>query len=267
MKRLIVAKILIMGFLFVPAAAYAGFFDDGRPYMASDQWTPYEENGSGTALTDADNRLNWLSDGWNDGHEAFRCYYSQWQFDLDQDFEFQVGYHHGHAGTFIGDDAYIMAGLVSFHPEEGDTEPSYGFSIEAFNNYRTNPPRSKNLYTFYEFGPNGSEELDRERNFNEGVFYAVYSAASDVLELQVWEDGVFYASEDYSGLKSSRGLDELRVYLGGSTSGAELGLGETYLENFQMNVGNGVVPEPLSLSLFLLGAGVVVLRNRRRVIK
>ncbi|MFH1691849.1 MAG: PEP-CTERM sorting domain-containing protein [Candidatus Omnitrophota bacterium] len=261
------AKVLVLGFLLMPAVAYAGFFDDGRWYMASDQWMPYEENASGTSLTDGSDRLNWQSDGWGDGHEAFRCYGSNWQFDLSEDFEFQVGYHHGHVGTFEGDDADIQVGLISFYPELGQTEPVYAFSLDASNNFRADSSYSKNLYTFYEYGPGGFEELDADRFADDGIFYAVYNAESDTLQLQAIEGGAVVAGEDFGGLKSSFGLDELRVFLGGSTTGAALGSGDAYLQNFQMNVGSGVVPEPVSTSLFLLGAGVIGLRRRRKTSK
>jgi len=96
---LMVIALAAINFLLFPAAARAGFFNDGRWYMDSSMWQEWTvwDTENRTALVDSDNRLNITTSGgypsgWADGYEASRYYGSKWTFDLNHDFEFTLSF-------------------------------------------------------------------------------------------------------------------------------------------------------------------------------
>ena len=256
--------------LMTPASAFAGFFDDGRWYMASDQWTTVsddpEDRGS---LTEQGDNLVWnTANSWTDDYYATKVYASKWNFNLENDFQMYVGYHYDHTGVKSNDNAGVMMGLYSWG--EGSEIPEYTFGVIAgnnvFKNFRTGLLASKTI---------GASEItvgsDYSRSWwtrqgTDGYLYMQYNAEDDRLQLATVDSmGDFMdGASEYTGLRETLGLDDLGVYLGGTSQGAQLLKQDAYLKGFGMNT----APEPVSSTLFLLGGAALVARKKlEKIIK
>jgi len=112
----------ILSFLIIPGIANATFFDDGRWYVDFSQWEDYSVGvppfgGTATLVdTPGNDRLDWITSGWTNGQDVFRAKGSKWTFDLNNDFEFTVGVHYNHGGTYETDEGDIGVGIFRFLP-------------------------------------------------------------------------------------------------------------------------------------------------------
>lgn len=274
MSKKIIMGLVIMSFLMLPGIAKADFFNDGRWYMDSSQWeyiTDWDPEGRGS-LVDSDNKLNWITtsddypDGWidDDDYEANRVYGSKWAFDLEDDFEFTVGFHYDHAGTCDTDEGGV--GMVLVYWEGGAEEPSHVFSIDAGNSYWNGS--NKNTFSSDMVTPSTETNSWWKRTDADGMFYARYDADEDRLQFSTlegsyptWED---VGGTSYYGLKNDLEFTQLRLAFTGWSDGAGLGEGNAYLKDFQVHNGT-ITPEPVSSVLFLVGgAFLAALRYKRR---
>lgn len=258
MKYLLVVMVLA-GILFVPSPARADFFNDGRWYMDSSQWELFAvDPANRTSLVDRNNRLEWITTpGQTGAYEATRVYASKWAFDLNYDFEFNVEFHYDHIATqYPNDYGTVGTGLCYGIPLQ--SESSYFFATGASSDvdYFNNPV--KKFWTAKMVPGEPIEEDNWTRTNDSGVLYAYYDSVNDELQFEA-ESGTTI----YTGLKSELGLSRLGVLFAGDSDGASLISGDAYLQNFQLN-GGTMVPEPVSMVLFLSGGAVLAVRRLRR---
>ena len=138
-----------------------------------------------------------------------------WSFDINEDFAMEVDFHYG---SFSDQD-----GWVGITVENAD---SY-FSISAGSD-------SNESYFYYESIVDGNTVFEQEvRDSNDGTLYISYDADSNSLYLShtgygdanayVWQT----APDPLQGQSAN-------VAIGGGSAGAALGLGDAYLDNFEV---------------------------------
>lgn len=258
MKKVRLAVMLLIGFLCMPAVARADFFNDGRWYMDSSQWELIVADPENrTNLIDQNNRLEWITQpGWAHSYEPMRSYTSKWAFDLNYDFEFNVGFYYGHlAAQYPNDYGTVVTGLFFGVPLQPDT---YAFATGASSDvdYNNNPVRK--FWSSNMVPGEAPAEYSWDRSNDSGIFYAYYNSLND--ELQFSAEG---GMATYTGLRNSLGLTQLGVLFAGDSDGASLASGDAYLENFNLVRGT-MTPEPVSCALFLLGGGAMALVRRKK---
>lgn len=264
MKRLFQIKLVVLGFLFMPVTAYAGFFDDGRWYMDSSHWDEVVVGDvSRTNLSDSGDRLNWETSGWTDGQCTARAKIADWAFDLRSDFDFSVNFRYSHTDTYFDDEGGIGVDL------HGDYNPS-GICVSGIYAENWSTSTMKNLFRVdVDAGGAGGQGTWWQRLKDNGMFSAHYDAAQDKLSFcgYEWEGSQMVLSNgmSYYGLRETVGVSALGLVFSGWSQGAGLIAGDAYLENFQVNSGvMTVTPEPVSSVLFLFGAGGLFIRRFRR---
>lgn len=265
MQKLFVIIMLIF-LLVVPSLANAETWSDdfGGNDMNSALWTLYEgSNLEHICLVQEDGRLAWLADGWSTGETADKGYLLKQPFSLDNDFSTKVDFHYSHEGSKSGDNGALEFALFN---QGGSTEvPEYIFSLIVGNFYHIEDGTNQNYFEKYMQTPGtgeGTQILDRD--IPGGTLYARYIAATDKLEYKVEDtDGAVVDSEAFNNFKATFGINTLNLALFGMSEGADLATGEAYMDNFRATA----APEPLSMSLFLFGAGVIGFRKHRKSVK
>ena len=270
MSNKIFIVLILICLLTMPVTVVAGFFDDGRWYMYSSLWEEFadwdsENRGS---LVDNSDRLNWItSPGWTDGYDAERFYRSKWAFDLNSDFEFNVEFHYNYTGTFANDGGSIGMDLVYFK------NGSHHSGMFAENRAWENGGLQTSDVFWGEIDINGvDQDYDWNRTSTDGLLSASYDSINDILRFEAFSKvGNKYTSTgvmEYINFKTDvGGIDQLRLYFGGWSTGAELSDGDAYLKNFNV-VSGTIVPEPVSSILFITGgtllAGRRYLKKRKQ---
>ena len=254
--------------------AYAGFFDDGRDYMASDQWqeiTAFDPNDR-MSIIDFGTRLEYRASSVS-GEEPFRAYASKWYFNLDQDFTTRVRYFYAHAGTEENDTGgldLIAYNFDSFNSTIQSGLPPQHFSVSAENAMWDINGTLYNKYRYYAGANTDSSTPDAEveaswrRGTSQGFLEIQYDQSEDELWMAASEydsmSNVYLpvGSFEYDNI-SDLGIEKMGIVLGGRSDGAVLSSSEAYFSDFSVETGDPVVtPEPLSSILFLIGgAGFV----------
>ncbi|MFH1691850.1 MAG: hypothetical protein ABIC68_04700, partial [Candidatus Omnitrophota bacterium] len=254
MKKLGFVAFLWVGlFLLSGASVYAqnvsDDFNDG--VMNSSLWQELSEGAHAADVTMAETgqHLQWTSSSFSDGEFGDKGYISKWSFDLDYDFETSVDFHYSHEGTSLYDYGAVQVSL--FNMGSGVEEPDYTFSMAAGNIYEGGS--NYDLFVKYISAPGWTEEPSVvPRTVDSGKFVAYYSAQEDTLYARILDsDGGLIGEDGFENFRATFGLDSLGVAIIGGSGGAALASGEAYMDNFNATA----APEPVSTSLFLLGAG------------
>lgn len=264
MKKLSMAVFLSAGLLLLAGvSAYAqnvsDDFNDG--VMNGSIWSEISGGTHASDLTmdEKEQYLQWTSSAFADGEMGYKGYVSNWAFDLDYDFETSVEFHYSHEGSSLSDYGAVQISL--FNMGEGIGEPDYSFSMAAGNLYVQGA--NHDYFVKQISVPGWTEEpMVTERLIDDGIFVAYYSAGEDKLYAKILNSGGGLVEEgSLENFRSTFGLDSLGVAVVGLSAGAALAGGEAYMDNFNAS---SAAPEPLSVSLFLLGAGGMILRQRRK---
>jgi hypothetical protein len=260
--------------------ANAGFFDDGRDYMAASEWDEFTlfDQENLIAITDTANRLNFTSLGVSPSSDAepFRSFSSKWYLETDQDFWVRVKYNYTIVGSILDKDvAGLELGVYNYAQNPLHTVtviPQY-FGIGAQNDVSEFNGTTYNINRYYA-GANtdlSDDALDVEswsnRSASEGYFEIRYMAEKDLLKLSASEFnaqvGAYLPvfSFDYSNV-AALDIEKMGVNLGGWTDGIAMASGDAYFSDFQVLAGSPVVtPEPISSLLFVLGGAGFITRK------
>ncbi len=210
-------------------------------------------------MAETGQHLQWVSSSFSDGELGYKGYASKWMFDLDYDFETSVEFHYSHEADSIFDYGAVRISL--FNMGSGIEEPEYSFSMAAGNAYE----QGGNYDYFLKqiSAPGWTDEPSvTERLIDSGIFVAYYSSDEDTLYAKILNSsGGLVEENSLENFRLTFGLDHVGVAILGASAGAAFANGEAYMDNFNAS---SAAPEPVSVSLFLLGAGAIALRRRRK---
>jgi hypothetical protein len=245
---------------------YAGFFDDGRDYMASGEWMEwnnFEVEGL-TELYDKDSRLNFTALGWITEESSTSIYASKWRFNLDESFQIQVSAHYDHDAVEETDFGSVGFAVYGYNQEGNllhfDVGSSNGYNYDSVSEQYV----ASDLYwAGYGNASEGTDKLDEYwvRTTTDADLFITYNAIGNGT-LVLSAGGQDIVIDD---IRTEFDLDEFGVVFEGWSEGAGLAEGDAYLYSFNINQVNPVVtPEPVSSLLFVLGGAGLIARKMRK---
>lgn len=274
MKKLGSVVFLLVGlFLLFGVSVYAQNVSDdfNDSVMDSSLWSSFngDEKASNVSLAEQSNRLEFLADGWPGNQCGFSVYLTDEIFNFDNDFQAGVDFHHSHLGVRGGDEANIE--FVLYNWGSGIEEPDYQFCLTAGNYYENGADfkyfekyaRAPEMYDPIN-NPDGDGSVQMSRLVDDGRFLARYIVGEDRLEYEIQDAlGNSIVTDSFTNFTATFDINTFGIALVGASGGARIVSGEVYMDNFQA----AAAPEPVSMSLFLLGAGAIALRKRRNTSK
>jgi hypothetical protein len=144
-----------------------------------------------------------------------------WNFDVAEDFEVKLDFHYSNTNSTGGGVEMVLE----------NTEGNYVSLSAGFDD--------SGAYFYYEKVVDGDVVYGQvSRTSDDGTLYLSYDAGPDELYLSTTGYGPDNDTWTITGLLAGQWSSEpVRIAIGGGSSGAALGTGEAYLDNFKVDSG------------------------------